>query len=61
MSNDRVYFLVDNLLDFRPLAVQHRQNIAHVCKALPVSGKRHAKSLLFGVPFDQPGSNSEAF
>ena len=32
-----------------------------VIKPLTVSGKRHAKSSLFGVAFDQPDSNSEAF
>ena len=29
-------------------------------KPMTVSGKRHAKSPLFGVAFDQPDSNSES-
>ena len=32
-----------------------------VIKPLTVSGKRHAKSSLFGGAFDQPRNNSEAF
>jgi len=50
-----------------PLPEVHKESLANeivrkmVIKPLTVSGKRHAKSSLFAVAFDQPRSNSEAF